>query len=284
MSLRSTLLNFARVIHDASFVLLEPCPPAEKLKTLSQLVRIALALPLPRRRVAVVGRRSFRVGYLDPSSFWQAYHEIFMRQAYFFSSVEDAPLIFDCGANLGLATLYFKTLYPHSTIEAFEPDPLTFRMLKENVEWNGLESVGLHQCALWDSEGEIDFYIDEFNPGQLSMSALRGRLRERESRMTVPAARLSRFLGDRTVDFLKIDVEGSEERLLKDLAVEGNLRNVRQMVVEYHHPLSGEPSRLSRVLTMLEGEGFDYEVYADLRPRALRDHLHDVLVYARRRI
>jgi len=65
--------------------------------------------------------------------------------------------------------------------------------------------------------------------------------------------------------------------------VEGNLRNVRQMVVEYHHPLSGEPSHLSRVLTMLEGEGFDYEVYADLRPRALRDHLHDVLIYARRR-
>lgn len=276
------MLKFGRVIHDASFVLLDPCSAAEKLKTLSQLTRIALAPDFLRGRAAVVGRNKFRVHYQDQLSFWQAYHEIFMRQVYFFNSDKDAPVIFDCGANVGLATLYFKTMYPLSTIEAFEPDPLTFRILKENVEQNALEGVGLHQYALWDSEGELDFYVDKGSPGQLSMGVLPGRFGKRESRITVPATRLSRFLDGKVVDFLKIDVEGSEERLLCDLASAGSLERVRQLAVEYHHPPGRESSHLSRVLGMLERVGFDYEVYADLRPRVLRDHLHDVLIYARR--
>jgi len=282
MSVRSAILKFGRVIHDASFVLLDPCSATEKLKTLSQLTRIALAPGFLHRGAAVVGRNKFRVHYKDQLSFWQAYHEIFMRQVYFFRSDKDAPLIFDCGANVGLATLYFKTMYPLSTIEAFEPDPLTFRILEENVELNALEGVGLHQYALWDSEGELDFYVDENSPSQLSMGVLPGRFGERERRITVPAVRLSRFLDGKVVDFLKIDVEGSEERLLSDLDRQGSLERVRQMAVEYHHPPGRESSRLSRVLGMLERVGFDYEVYADLRPRALRDHLHDVLIYARR--
>jgi len=279
MSLRSVLLKIGRAVNDASFVLLEPCSAAEKLKTLSQLARIAF-VPMPSQGKVALGSKNFRARYLNQSSFRQAYHEVFLRQMYFFRSNGDAPLIIDCGANIGLATLYFKTLYPRSAIEAFEPDPLTFSVLKDNVERNRLRQVSLHQCALWDSEGELDFYTDESNPGQLAMSAQKGRLGAHEDKITVPARRLSQFLEGRMVDFLKIDVEGAEERLLSDLIKENSLEKVRRMAIEYHHPLEGQPSRLACVLRMLETKGFDYELYADLRPRVLRDRLHDVLICA----
>ena len=141
MSLKAGFLNLGRVVHDAMFVLLDPCPAGEKLRTLSQLARIGL-LPSFRRGTAVVGRRSFRVRYLDPAGFWQAYHEIFMRQVYFFRSDSDSPVIVDCGANLGLATLYFRTLYPRSVVEAFEPDPVTFKILEENIAHNAATGLG----------------------------------------------------------------------------------------------------------------------------------------------
>jgi hypothetical protein len=114
------------------------------------------------------------------------------------------------------------------------------------------------------------------------MGVLGHRLNEPDAKITVPAVRLSPHLRGRAIDFLKIDIEGSEERVLKDLAEDGALPNIRQMVVEYHHPPEGEPSRLGQLLAMLEKEHFDCEVYADLRPRALRDPLHDVMVYAHR--
>lgn len=281
MNLKAGFLNLGRVVHDAMYVLLDSCPVGEKLKTLSQLARIGL-LPSFRRGTAVVGKKSFRVRYLDPAGFWQAYHEIFMRQVYFFRSDGEAPVIIDCGANLGLATLYFRTLYPRSIVEAFEPDPVTFKILEENIRQNGLDGIKLHQCALWDSEGELDFYVDKDTPGQLSMSVLDDRRQGLATKIKVPAVRLSQFLNGKAIDFLKIDVEGSEERLLCDLAREGSLRKIRQLAIEYHHPAGGEQSRLSGVLTMLEKEGFGCEVYADFRPRAFRDPLHDVMIYARR--
>lgn len=283
MTLRSGFLNLGRVINDASFVLLDPCSGGEKLKSLSQLVRIGLFSDSRSGSSAVVGQRDFRVRYPDPPSFWQAYHEIFMRQVYFFAALNESPVIFDCGANIGLATLYFKTLYPRCVVEAFEPDPQTFGILEHNVSRNNLEGVSLHRCALWDAEGELDFYTGKNTPSQLSMSAACDRLNGQSTRIRVPAMRLSRFLDGKVIDFLKIDVEGSEEHILADLEKEGSFENIRQMAIEYHHPPERESSRLGQTLAMLERENFACEVCADLRPRVLRDPFHDVMIYARRK-
>jgi len=282
MGLKSRLLNIGRVVHDASFVALERCPTHEKIQTLCQLVRVGLAPPILRGSAPAVGKKNFRVRYLDAASLWQVYHEIFIRHAYFFRAENETPLILDCGANIGMATLYFKTLYPRCTIEAFEPDPPTFSTLKENVIRNGLEGIHLHPCALWDMEGEVDFYVHSETAGELRMSVWPGRLDGHNSRITARAVPLSRFLKGRVVDFLKMDIEGAEERVLAEATRNSGLANVKQMAIEYHHPPGREPSHLARVLAMIEQQGFDYEVCADIRPLALQDPTHDVTIYARR--
>lgn len=58
--------------------------------------------------------------------------------------------ILDCRANFGLATIFFKTLYPESLIEAFEADPDLARLLVLNVSENNLVDVSVHTCALGD--------------------------------------------------------------------------------------------------------------------------------------
>jgi len=42
------------------------------------------------------------------------------------------PLIIDCGANIGCASVWFATQYPKARILAVEPDPDNFRMLVRN--------------------------------------------------------------------------------------------------------------------------------------------------------
>jgi FkbM family methyltransferase len=69
-------------------------------------------------------------------------------------------VILDCGANIGMATLFFKWLYPNARIDAFEPDPKTFQLLENNVKQNHLTNVATHNCALWDIDGKIDFFVD----------------------------------------------------------------------------------------------------------------------------
>src|SRR5688572_7182729 len=53
--------------------------------------------------------------------------EIFIHEEYqYFTNIQSETIIADCGANIGMATLYFKWRSPYSIIHAFEPDPLAF--------------------------------------------------------------------------------------------------------------------------------------------------------------
>ena len=57
------------------------------------------------------------------------------------------------------------------------------------------------------------------------------------------------------IDFLKLDVEGAEHRVLCDLLSCGKAQWIKQMVVEYHHHIGDERSRLANFLRQLEEAG-----------------------------
>ena len=51
-----------------------------------------------------------------------------------FFSVDGAdPLIIDCGANIGISVLEWKSRWPMARVICFEPDPDAFRLLEMNI-------------------------------------------------------------------------------------------------------------------------------------------------------
>lgn len=223
-------------------------------------------------------RMGFGIAAFDRPTLNHLYREIFARQQYYFRAETESPLILDCGANLGMASLYFKWLYPKARVRAFEPDPSTFELLKQNLARNGVD-VEPHNCALWDQDGEVDFFVDPNNPGTLLMSTEVSRLKGKS--IQVPARRLSNFI-DGPVDFLKLDVEGAEHRVLGDLVQTGKISAIRQMVVEYHHRIGERKSCLAEFLHRLEKAGFEYQIHAAVYPISSRDVFQDMLIGAYR--
>lgn len=221
-------------------------------------------------------KMGFQIEHFDRPTLSHLYREVFARQYYYFRAENDTPVILDCGANLGMASLYFKWLYPNSRVQAFEPDPTTFQVLERNVVGNNLD-IKTHNCALWDEDGEVDFFVDPQNPGTLLMSTDASRLRGVP--IKVAARRLSDFIHG-TVDFLKLDVEGAEHRVLRDLTQTGKIRAIRQMVVEYHHRVGQRKSCLAEFLLMLEQAGFEYQIRTSVYPVTSRDVCQDVLIGA----
>ncbi len=219
----------------------------------------------------------FQVTRFSGSTFLLLYREIFARQSYLFTARSARPLILDCGANIGMSVLYFKWLYPDAEIRAFEPEPRTFAALQENVARNRLADVAVHNIALWDTDGRLDLFVPGDQGGSLVASA--NPARRGGTAVSVPCARLSSFI-EREVDFLKIDVEGAELRILTDLAQSGKLRLIRQMVIEYHHNIPSEPAALSRLLHLLEDAGFTYQMSAWSFPLVGKEHFQDVLIGA----
>jgi FkbM family methyltransferase len=218
----------------------------------------------------------FQVEHFDRATARFLYREIFARQYYHFVASTTSPVILDCGANVGMASIYFKWLYPNSRIRAFEPDPTTFGLLQRNLNANRLD-VEAYNCALWDEYGELNFHVDASHPGSLLMST--DASRSKAEAIKVPSRKLSDFI-DGPVDFMKLDVEGAEHRVLNDLIQSGKLKQIRQIAIEYHHGIGGQKSCLAPFLQSLESAGFDYRIHASRFPVTSSSAFQDILISA----
>src|SRR4029453_7097593 len=142
--------------------------------------------------------------YSDLLSFCPQWQDIFVNNALAYETANPAPRILDCGANIGLASLFFKRRYPAARITAFEADPAIAAMLAENVRRNGASDVEVVAAAVWTETGEVTFRPDGADSG--AVAALEGapatdairvptvRLADRVPPRRAPAAR-SCFLG-----------------------------------------------------------------------------------------
>lgn len=207
---------------------------------------------IPRYTPACTEILGPRLELSDAPSFLVMYKEIFEQELYRFDCGHGAPLIIDCGANIGLTVIYFKTLYRDSRIIAFEPDVSLFRRLENNVSSFGLAGVTLVNKAVWRSEGILDF---------MSEGADGGRVVSLDSSFEsyrVPAVRLKGFL-DRRIDLLKMDIEGAETAVLDDCR--DALGGVARLFVEYHS-FAGAPQGLNTILDILDRADFRVHIHA----------------------
>lgn len=235
----------------------------------------------PNRPIDMLGYvvRPFAV-----DSFLYLFREIFVGLEYYFEPTTEAPLILDCGSNIGISVLFFKAMYPDCKVLAFEPEPTTFARLEEHTEGNRLTDVQLHQVALGPEDGHTTFYRDPSEPGSPKASVDVRRV-EGGQPERVALARLSTFV-DRDVSLLKLDVEGAELDVLRELAASGKIARVDQMVIECHHHIDPDLDAVSHVLALLEDSGFGYQLAASCFPvwRSQRGRAaQDVLIYAYRK-
>jgi FkbM family methyltransferase len=231
------------------------------------------------RRTTILG---MAVTFFDYYWLVEMFEEIFLRKQYYFESDTDEPFIIDVGSNIGLAILFFKTLFPRSAVTGFEPDPEAFEVLTKNVRDNGLHRVHALNQAVHDGRDPVYLYGDRTTPGSPQMSTRSERISGNAK--VVPATRLSEHIDER-VDFLKLDVEGAERVVIQELEDSGTLGRVKRMAIEYHHHLDPDEDALSRMLATLERGGFGYQLEAriDRAPGSRSRHFQNILVHAYRK-
>ncbi|MBD3273232.1 FkbM family methyltransferase [Candidatus Dependentiae bacterium] len=193
------------------------------------------------------------------SEFYTLYDEIFMNKLYYFETEKENPFIVDCGSNIGMSIIFFKDLYPNSEIIGFEPSSHNFKILNKNIKNNNLKNVELINKALSDNISSTKLYgagtpmgsIDKDNPHNPGNYEI------------VKTTLLSEYIS-KPVDFLKLDVEGFEYVILKELDDQNKLDFVEKIIMEYHHFTN--QNRLSKLLEILERNNFKYQICADQHP------------------
>lgn len=253
--------------------------PAQLRRTL--LKDYLLSIELKRYGMAgtPISLAGYSVNYLSFGGLVYQFNELFVDAHYLVPLDVTQPFIIDCGSNIGLSVMFFARLYPDARILAFEPDPDAYQCLFQNVRDNGLDNVTAERVAITDTEGEIDFYADPVRPGSASASTVPGRISGSVQR--VPSRRLSSLINSQ-VDLVKLDIEGAELEVLRDLAKAGKLSSIRNWLIEFHHHIHPDVNQLADLLSLLEDAEFGYMISAPNYPGHRQGKFQDVLIYAYR--
>lgn len=221
----------------------------------------------PRFTPGTIRMLDYQLQYSDLLSFCVQWQDIFVKRCLDFQAASDAPRILDCGANVGLASLYFKQRYPRARITAYEADPSLAGMVAANLRTNGATDAEVVHAALWTSNGQLTFRCEGSDSGMIE--SLPGAIDGRAA--VVRAQRLRDVLEAEAIDLLKLDIEGAEDPVLADC--EPVLHRVRAMILDLHEFDPGN-RRAPGVLDRLTRAGFAYAI-DEFVPLTWREPLSD---------
>ena len=160
--------------------------------------------------------------------FAATYHEIFNLKDYNYINeftIDTDDIVVDLGANFGVFSRYAKS--KRAKIFAFEPHPDHFKLLKLN-----LPNEEVFQCALSNVCGQLPLYCSSHIGGSTLIN-----MNDTDKPILVNCFTLDYFFEAELfdhIDFLKIDIEGSEFELFEGISNK-NLLNIKKIVLEYHH-------------------------------------------------
>ncbi|NDK08119.1 FkbM family methyltransferase [Candidatus Gracilibacteria bacterium] len=185
----------------------------------------------------------------------------FKGQYYFNAFKKDKLLILDCGANIGVSSLFFNYIYPNSEIHTFEPNIQVYDYLLKNTKLQ--KNIFNHKYALSEKSGKLKFYINNDDVGDTTASLNLKSNANLNTHYQVDAIKLSDFiknnLGGRNIDFIKFNIEGAEEGVIKELYENNYLCKIDRIIFEYHHHIDLDTtSHLSEMLSYLEKSGMNY--------------------------
>jgi len=133
------------------------------------------------------------------------------------SVLKEGDVAVDVGASIGYFTLQFaKAVGKTGKVYSFEPITLQIPYLEENIRFNGFQDrVKVYNLAASDINGTI-----MINPSHKS---------------EVQGVILDEILSDvPKIDFIKIDVDGTENQVLKGLSKTFEKNKDMKMLIEYY--------------------------------------------------
>ncbi len=264
-------------MQDLAYLFRTPIPLGRKWRVFFVYFKMVLLFILSsvfRFRKTSTKAFGIRFYFEDFKTFAFIFREVFVKHEYL--PKNNPKVIFDCGANIGITTLFLKERFPRAKIHCFEPLPTNFNLLKKNVEVNGLKDVIIYQYAVSERDCKIPFFFNEEHATSGTSSRWKGR--GGSTKIVVEGKRLSNLVKKHKPDLLKIDIEGGEFPVFADMAKTGALKIIKEIVVEYHHNMVND-AQLSKFLKFIEDAGFKYNIDSTLAPRS---GFQDMLIYAYR--
>ncbi len=183
--------------------------------------------------------------------------------------IGDSPIFVDGGGGHGEWTAEALKRHPNARVYLFEPNPTNFALCKERFREQ--HNVYLTNAALWSDYGTLTFWVDPDVHG--FGSSLYRREHHFDHPIHVNCIPLRDIVGDGVqVDFVKLDLEGSELEAIKGL---GSLRPAR-IQFEFGGTWLDAGTSIDEAYRLLDSLGYDIE-----QPMPPEYEFHNILAVMR---
>lgn len=126
------------------------------------------------------------------------------------------PLIVDCGANIGLSTLWFAERFPNARIIAIEPDADNFSLLERNTD--GLPNLIALRGGVWNVHSELivlNTNVPAWSYRLGSAPTTQGQAASRHTVQGFTVQEIMQMASASDIFIAKIDIEGGEATLFR---------------------------------------------------------------------
>lgn len=165
------------------------------------------------------------------------FRQIFISEEYApCSNLGGIRTIVDCGANIGLASMYLLDHYPLARVLAIEPDPGNAELCRRNLRSFGdraqVESLGIWASGDWEKPARLCFDRRAGDGREWAIAVREARADEEADSPGIAMRAICDRVGH--VDLLKVDIEGAEAIVFSDDSALW-LSRVRNIAIELHN-------------------------------------------------
>jgi len=220
--------------------------------------------------------------FIDASIYYIGDYEGYLKTQ-FKRLIKPNNVILDIGANIGFHTLYFAELTGNNgKVIAFEPIPINFAALENNISLNNLPQIVSVNKALGNTNSQMNIHVDKQtqNPGAFSL------FEHGVKNTIIECVKGDDYLLDnntKKVDFIKLDVEGFELEVLKGLAEtikQSNPIIIFEYDYNYQSKVNDDPRAILHFLKTFSYSFFIIDGYGNLKHLNIADDLKSTEILA----
>jgi len=177
----------------------------------------------------------------------------------FQQQLRPAGVAIDVGANWGYFTLVAAAAVgPRGRVIALEPDPRQYHALMRNVAANGFAHVDVRHAAASATSGRVTLSGYGETDTNRGVSTIAGAAAGSGPRFDVDATTIDELTRDvRSVDVIKIDVEGAEDLVLQGMRTGLEEHRYRAVLLELHpQALRARGVSAEQCIGLLESHGY----------------------------
>lgn len=181
---------------------------------------------IKKREIYQIESNGNKVSLRKNTSDYGILKQIFINKEYDIEyKIKNPKIILDCGANIGLASLFFNMKFPEAQIIAIEPEESNYELLCKNIK--NVKNIIPLKAGLWKKECQLEVK-------DIGLDKCGFIVEETTSEKGIKAESINSLMKKFDIEFidiLKIDIEGSEKEVFENCDW---LDKVGMIIIELH--------------------------------------------------